>query len=72
MQKNKIISQHLLNLKEKTWELQIIHITSTNFMMHSNCYPEREGAYESRVFREMKAHNFQLPIMWKHTKVSCL
>ena len=26
MQENKVISQHLLKLKEKTWELQIIHI----------------------------------------------
>ena len=26
IRKNKMISQHFLNLKEKTWELQIIHL----------------------------------------------
>ena len=26
MQKNKMISQNFLKLKEKTWELQIIHL----------------------------------------------
>ena len=66
-----IISQHLLYLIKKTWELQIVHFTTTNLMMHSYCYPER-GAHKSSFFREMKAHNFQLPIIWEHPKVSCV
>ena len=72
MQENKIISQHLLKLKEKTWELQIIHISTTNLMMHSYCYSEREGAHKISFIREMKAHNFQLPILWRRTEVSCI
>ena len=62
-QENKIISQHLLKLKEKTWELQIIHISTTNLMMHSYFYPEREGAYKSSFIIEMKAYNSQFPII---------
>ena len=72
MWKNKIISQHLLKLKEKTWELQIIHISTKNLMMYSYCYSEREGAYKITFIREMKARNFRLAIIWRHTKVSCI
>ena len=66
MRKNKIISQHLLKLKEKTWELQIIHISTKNLMMHSYCYSEKEGTHKISFVKEMKAHNFQLPIIWRH------
>ena len=39
--------------------------------MHIVILKER-GVRNSSFIREMKAYNFQLPIIWKHPNVSCI